>query len=348
MLRRLAFIALAGACWSTAAAQDGREPYPDPRLRPAEKIEGQLPAEGKPQAAKPAARPDIYSETADARGAVAAALDKARAENRRVLIQWGANWCGWCHLLHEACAKDVGLRAKLRDEYDVVLIDVGRFNTNMELAEKFGAKLKESGIPYLTVLSAEGKVLANQETGSLEVKGQPKHDPKAVLEFLTKHQAPPLSAESVLAEAMSRAKVDDQLVLVRWGAPWCGWCHKMDAWLAREDVKLLIGKDYLNVKIDQDRMTGGKELLAKHGGAGKGIPWFVVLDPATGKTLATSDGPKGNVGFPAAPEEIEHFTDILTKTAKRLSPADIKTLARSLEPVKDARPDAPAGDGGHR
>jgi hypothetical protein len=49
--------------------------------------------------------------------------------------------------------------------------------------------------------------------------------------------------------------------------------------------------------------------------------------------VITSDGPKGNVGFPAAPEEIEHFVAMLKKTARKLTEADIKAIEASLQPT---------------
>jgi hypothetical protein len=95
-------------------------------------------------------------------------------------------------------------------------------------------------------------------------------------------------------------------------------------------------KDYVEVKIDQDRMVGGKELESKFGmPKNSGIPWFVILDPATGKSLADATGPKGNIGFPAEPDEIEHFVTMLQKTHKNLSESDIAALKASLEKPAD-------------
>lgn len=54
-------------------------------------------------------------------------------------------------------------------EYDVVLLDVGRFDKNLDLAAKYGADIK-SGVPYITILDSTGKLVVNQETGSLESK----------------------------------------------------------------------------------------------------------------------------------------------------------------------------------
>ena len=57
--------------------------------------------------------------------------------------------------------------------------------------------------------------------------------------------------------------------------------------------------------------------------------------------IATSDGPKGNIGFPGSPEEIEHFIGMMTKGRKKMSEADVAGLKASLE--KDNK--KPAGHG---
>ena len=157
-----------------------------------------------------------------------------------------------------------------------------------------------------------------------------------MFDFLKKHEAAQLQADAVLKDAMDQAKASGKTVFVHFGAPWCGWCHKLDAWLARPDIAAVFGKDYVEVKIDQDRMVGGKELESKFGmPKNSGIPWFVILDPATGKSLADATGPKGNIGFPAEPDEIEHFVTMLQKTHKNLSESDIAALKASLEKPAD-------------
>ena len=134
----------------------------------------------------------VYDTTADGREQIAAALVKAKEGNRRVLIQWGGNWCPWCRRLHQLYEKDPNISAKIQHEYEVVYLDAGgKAKKNMDLATTYGVDLAAHGVPFLTILDSDGKVVANQETGSLENKDQkasPGHDPAAVLEFLTKYQ----------------------------------------------------------------------------------------------------------------------------------------------------------------
>lgn len=306
-------------------------------------LPAQAPAQGPAQtpAAKPAAAPQepVYNESADARADIAAALLKAKKENRRVLVQWGANWCGWCKLLHGTLQSDSALRTKLMYEYDLVRVDVGHFDKHLELATELGADFKKTGIPFLTILDAEGKPLVQQATGDFEINEGDKHahDPKKLLEFLGAHQAPYLDANKVLAAGIEQARSSGKSVLLHFGAPWCGWCHKLENWLARPEVAALIAKDFVELKIDQDRMLGGVELLAAQrklaGAKDGGVPWIAVLD-AQGQIKATSDAAAGNIGYPYKHEEIAHFIGMLGGAKRALSPADLETLRASLVSVR--------------
>jgi thiol-disulfide isomerase/thioredoxin len=291
------------------------------------------------EAAQEAKEVPVYDEKADARADVAAAVARAGKENRRVLIQWGANWCGWCRLLHGTMATDKELRKELMYEYEVVRVDVGRFDKHMDFARELGAEFK--GIPYLTVLDAAGKALVQQNTEPFELAGDGKgHDPAKLLEFLTKFQAPALEAAAVRDAALARAKAEGKRVFLHFGAPWCGWCHKLEGWMARPEIATLLGSEFIDLKIDTDRMVGGAEMLksvrASAGLAeGAGIPWIAFLD-AGGAVIAHSDGPQGNTGFPYKDEEIAHFVAMLGKARKSLTAENIETLRQSLVAVREA------------
>lgn len=318
LVRSSAFCALLAP---TMLAQDPAPATPPAAQAPATK------AAAKKQEAK------VYDEKADARQQIAAALAKAKKENQRVLIQWGANWCGWCKWLAATMKSDGDLSHELLYEYQVVHVDVGQFDKHMDVAKELGADFK--AIPYLTVLGADGKALVQQNTEPFETKvdGKDGHDGKKLLAFLKQHAAKPLVASDVLAAGMAEAKTSGKRVFLHFGAPWCGWCHRLENWMAKPEVAALLGKDFVDVKIDNDRMTGAKAIyeaqLQAAGQEGTGIPWFVFLD-ADGKLLAHATGPKGNVGFPYQPEEVEHFGTMLKAAKKNLTDDDIASLVQML------------------
>lgn len=294
--------------------------------------------------ARPAGAP-LYDEKADAAEQIAAALATAKRQNQRVLIQWGGNWCGWCIKLDELFRTNSQIARKLQYEYVVVHVDAGKPpGKNVDLAARYDADVKRHGYPFLTVLSAEGKPLANQETGSLEVDGKEigkGHDPQKVMAFLTRHQSEAQDAKKSLDAALEIARKDDKRIFLHFGAPWCGWCHKLEAWMLQPEVAAILGRDFVPLKIDIDRMTGGKDLMARlRGSQGGGIPWFAFLD-SSGKPLITSDpGGGGNIGFPAKDDEIAHFEKMLRETAKKISADDIAKLSSSLR--EQAKPAANA------
>jgi len=125
-------------------------------------------------------RPAIYDELADGSKQIAAALLQAKKENKHVLLQFGANWCGWCHKLHTLCQTDQRITEKLKQDYVVVLVDVNQGH-NQDVDTKYGHPMR-LGLPALVVLDADGKQLTTQNSGKLEEGDH--HKPELVLAFL--------------------------------------------------------------------------------------------------------------------------------------------------------------------
>lgn len=125
-------------------------------------------------------RPKIYDESADGSKQITDALALAKKEKKNVLLQFGANWCGWCHRLHKLFETDKGIAEKLKSDFVVVMIDVNEGH-NEAVNKKYGEPTK-FGLPVLVVLDPEGKLLTTQDTGNLEEGDH--HDPKKVMAFL--------------------------------------------------------------------------------------------------------------------------------------------------------------------
>jgi protein disulfide-isomerase len=106
-----------------------------------------------------------YNESADARSDIAAALVMADKHNVPVLVIFGANWCGDCKVLDQALKQ--GPAAELvAQAFQVVKVNVGRFDHNVVLADLYGVPLKK-GIPAVAILSPQNKVLYVTQSGEL-------------------------------------------------------------------------------------------------------------------------------------------------------------------------------------
>jgi thiol-disulfide isomerase/thioredoxin len=129
---------------------------------------------------------DVYDVKADGATLVAAALTRAQAEGKNVLLDFGANWCPWCHKLHGLFTNNATVKAAIERNFVLVYIDVNKRNgpaRNAAVNERFGNPVA-NGLPVLVVTDATGKVLATQDTGELEDGGH--HSPKKVLAFLAR------------------------------------------------------------------------------------------------------------------------------------------------------------------
>jgi thiol:disulfide interchange protein len=130
----------------------------------------------------PAAKANIYDESADGSKQIADALAVAGKDGKRVLLQFGANWCPWCHKLHALFATDKSIAARLKSDYVVVLIDVNK-GRNSEVDAKYGHPTR-LGLPVIVILDAQGKQLTTKNSGELEEGDH--HNPEKVMAFLKK------------------------------------------------------------------------------------------------------------------------------------------------------------------
>ena len=135
------------------------------------------------QTGKPA-RPDIYDRNADGNKQIEEALKTSKAEDKKVLLQFGANWCGWCHKLHALFKDNADIAKNLHDNFVGLLVDVDQVNGqahNQDVVQRYGNPTR-FGLPAIVVLDSQGKQLTTQDTGKLEEGDH--HDPQKVLAFL--------------------------------------------------------------------------------------------------------------------------------------------------------------------
>ena len=128
----------------------------------------------------PGGKRQIYSETADPKASIATGLAQAKREHKRVLIDFGGDWCGDCQVLDIYFHQQPNLPI-LEDNFVLVHVDVGHMDKNTDVAEKYDIPLKR-GVPALAVLDEHGHLLYSQKTGEFEAMR--KMDPASVTEFL--------------------------------------------------------------------------------------------------------------------------------------------------------------------
>lgn len=108
----------------------------------------------------------IYSASADAGQEIQDALKRAVAENRRVMLIFGANWCYDCHVLdralHEGKAGQI-----VNQSFVLVHVDIGEGERNPDLAKMYRIPV-EKGVPAVAILSAAGKLLYSSGEGEFE------------------------------------------------------------------------------------------------------------------------------------------------------------------------------------
>ena len=129
---------------------------------------------------------DIYPAPDQAKIDLAAALAASAATHKRVILDFGGNWCPDCHVL-DLYFHDPANGPLLETNYILVHVNIGRLNQNLDIAERYQIPLRK-GVPALAVLGEGGKLLYSQRTGEFEaMRGM---QSSAVTDFLVRWKPP--------------------------------------------------------------------------------------------------------------------------------------------------------------
>jgi thiol:disulfide interchange protein len=124
------------------------------------------PIQAAAQMTQPFLRKHLYDADANPRADIAAALKQAKAQKKRVILDFGGDWCGDCLVLdmymHQSPNGEL-----LNRHYIVVHIDIGHMDRNVDVARKYKVPITK-GVPALAVLDADGKLLYSQEDKEFE------------------------------------------------------------------------------------------------------------------------------------------------------------------------------------
>jgi thiol:disulfide interchange protein len=108
----------------------------------------------------------LYSETANPTSDISLALKQARAENKRVILDFGGDWCGDCLVLdiymHQGSNAEL-----LAKHFIVVRVDIGHMDHNVDVAKKYKVPIQK-GVPALAVLDKHGNLLYSEREKEFE------------------------------------------------------------------------------------------------------------------------------------------------------------------------------------
>ncbi len=140
-----------------------------------------------PEPAKPNIQ--LYPPPEEAQAEISTALAAAAKDRKRVLLVFGGNWCYDCHVL-DATFRSKAFAPIVNANYHVIHINVGSYDANLDLAQKYEIPLKK-GVPSLAILDPDGKLVVSQKQGEFE--STVRIGPEDVLVFLKKWKPQPAS-----------------------------------------------------------------------------------------------------------------------------------------------------------
>jgi thiol:disulfide interchange protein len=115
--------------------------------------------------------------------AVNAAFARATKTHKEVLIDLGGNWCGDCVVLANIMLLPE-MKPFMASHYEVVSIDTGRNNKNLQVPARFGVDLS-GGVPTVLIVKSDGRTVVN--AGHIAALEDARHmTPQAIADWLAK------------------------------------------------------------------------------------------------------------------------------------------------------------------
>jgi protein disulfide-isomerase len=293
----------------------------------------------------------LYDEKTDAAKDIVKARERAKKDNRRVLVMWGENRCEFCAYLNEMMTTDPMIRQLIETEYEWVKVDIGKFDKNIDLANSFQVPIDRPGFgaPALCIIEPA----SNQSigvAGGNEMVNQPMMPPDRVFNrdfvfnLLDKSKPQAKVATMLMLEAQQKARREEKRVLTYFNIYGSDACKVFNAAANNAETQSMLEKAFVLRKIDVERTIAGYEQLRKLKGSPTATPpWMTVLD-AEGKPVA-----EAGKGVEFDPEQAAQAADwLIAASGGKLTAADREALVKALSPAPAAAPatePAPASTG---
>jgi len=124
----------------------------------------------------------LYDPAADAAKDIKAAVKKAKAENKYVLIHAGGNWCTWCFEFVKFCKADPKIDSVLNTSFVIYYLNTDKDNKNDKTFAKYGYP-QRFGFPVFIILDQKGNRIHTQNSVYFE-DGKKSYEKTKVLSFL--------------------------------------------------------------------------------------------------------------------------------------------------------------------
>jgi len=108
---------------------------------------------------------NTFDPQRDAANDLVEAISQAKAQNKRIIMDVGGEWCVWCLRMDKFMQGNAQIRNAIGADYVWIKVNYSDENKNEAFLAQY-PKIK--GYPHLFVLAPDGKLVQSQSTGELE------------------------------------------------------------------------------------------------------------------------------------------------------------------------------------
>lgn len=124
----------------------------------------------------------LYNPNDDAQQKIDSCINKAKKENKFILLQIGGNWCVWCIRFESLTQKNEAIKKILMDNFIVYHLNYSKENKNESILANLGFP-QRFGFPVFVILNKNGERIHTQQSDFLE-ENNSGYDIKKVENFL--------------------------------------------------------------------------------------------------------------------------------------------------------------------